>query len=249
MDVIITSTCRKIIEKCIPSFLDNVKYTGTFRFLVNIDVKNSKYLPRLQKFLEDLSIEDVTINMHPKAKPQGLTEATNSLYRKIESDYYFNLQDDWIFLEKVNLDTLVALMNNNPEIDHIRLNKEVVGQDEWLYHLSNENKPEYRKKINNMVVDSINLVKIFTWSFNPSLCRTETIKSMLPVPVNTRAETYFCKKYDELYSARGAFFLGSIGDKARIKDVGRNVFRETLRKYKNQLLKNIGIDRIFGHHD
>jgi hypothetical protein len=237
MDVMVTSTCRKTIEKCIPSFLMNMKYSGQFRFLVNIDVKNPKYLPRMQRYLKELSINNVTINMHPKQNLMGLTDTTNSLYKKIKSKFYFNLQDDWIFLEKIDLDSLVTLMDNYPEIDHVRLNKEVVGQNEWLYHLSQDNKQKYNKKTKNMVIDGINLVKIKTWSFNPSICRTETIKNMLPVPNNIRAETYFCHKYDELYCARGAYFYGNIGDCARIKDIGRSICRETLRIYKKRLFK------------
>ena len=236
VDVLITSTCRKTIEKCIASFLENVKYTGQFRFFVNIDVKNPKYLPRLQKFLKKQSIYDVKINMHPKEKLQGLPETINYLYNQVESKYYFNLQDDWIFLDKINLDPLVTLMNNNSKIDHIRLNKEIIEQNEWLYHLFEKSDVKHRKKSINIDVDGINLVKLSTWSFNPSLCRTETMKNILPVPIDDRAETHFCKKYDELYSARGTFFLGSIGDKARIKDIGRNFFREIFRKYKHQFL-------------
>lgn len=237
MDIIITSICRKTIEKCLPSFLDNVKYAGHFRFLVNIDVKNPKYLTRLLCFLDKHSINNITINMNPKKKLHGLTQTINNLYKKITSKYYFNLQDDWIFLEKIDLDSITAIMNNEPEIDHIRLNKNVIEQDTWLYHLSDE-KNKLKKRNHKLSIDGVNLVKIFTWSFNPSLCRTETIKRLLPVPNNVRAETYFCHKYEELFATRGAFFLGNIGDKARVKDIGRNIYREIFRGYKHKIINN-----------
>lgn len=235
MDIIITSICRKTIEKCLQSFLNNVKYSGKFRFLVNIDVKNPSYLPRLMTFLEKHSIKNISINMEPKEKPQGLTDTINTIYSKIKSKYYFNLEDDWIFMEKIDLDSLTAIMNKKPEIDHIRLNKNVIEQDTWLYHLSDK-KSKLKKRNYKFVVDGIDLVKIFTWSFNPSLCRTETIKRLLPVPNNVRAETYFCRKYEELFSSRGAYFLGNVGDNARIKDIGRNIYRESIKVCKNKII-------------
>ena len=237
MDVVITTTCRKTIEKCIPSFLNNVKYTGQFRFLVNIDVKNPRYLPKLLNFFRKMNIDNVRINHNPKGKPMGLTESVNYLYSKIQSKYYFNLEDDWIFLKEVDFDPLINLMEKNNKIDHIRLSKEPIKKYSRLYHLTEEDNPKFREPHINMNFDGIKLVRTFTWCFSPSLAKTSTLKTMLPVPSHLRAETYLCKKYDEMFFTRGAFILGQINDGALIKDIGRNKLREFFKKKKKRYLQ------------
>lgn len=237
LDVIITSTCRKTIVPTLKSFHKHVSYRGEFRFIVNIDVKFPGYLAALKSFLKSMGIRDISINLCPKAWPDGLTEATNYLYSKIESKYYFNLQDDWIFLKGFDMNCLIDLMNRREDIQHIRLSKQRIQDVAWLYHISNENIPEFHKRKKNVTVDGINLVQTHTWSFNPSLSRTSVAKKIIPVPANTRAETYFCHKIDEMFEYPVTYILGQIGDKPMIRDIGRNKVIEFLRSVKKQVLK------------
>ena len=246
LDVIVTSTCRKTIIPTMKSFLKRVFSSQQYRFIVNIDVRNPAYLPKLKQFLADMNIDVFRVNMSPKPWPRGLTETTNFLYTKVETPYYFSLQDDWLFLRTINLDPLIEVMNHNPYVDHIRLSKQRIRPYAWLYHLSGEDVPKYRKPNIEMAIDNINLVRTHNWSFNPSLSRTSVMKTMLPVPVRTRAETHFCLRYDQLYSTRGAYVLGRIGDKPAVRDIGRNRYREYFRRLKTRLLRATLYERLTG---
>lgn len=236
IDVIITSTCRKSIVTTMESFHRNISYSGNFRFLVNIDViNNSDYLPELMSFLNDYGIDDIAVNRNPLEWPKGLTAATNYLYSKVESKYYFNLQDDWIFLKKINIDPLIELMDTHEDIHHIRFDKQRTRNYSWLYHKSDRDIPEFRKPNVNVNINNMKLVTNYVWSFNPSFSRTSTMKKFLPVPAEKRAETYFCSKFDELFSANGAFIYGRIGDNPTARDIGRNRLIEYLRHLKKML--------------
>lgn len=236
IDVIITSTCRKTIEKTVHSFFDNVSYSYGFNFIVHVDVKNPHYLPYLKKYLKDLGIIDFRINMSPKPHPEGLTEAVNYLYPRIKTPFYFNLEDDWIFLKKINMDKLIELMEYNKLIDIIIMNKEPIKKEAWLYHLSPSNAPVTAENINTKIKNT-NLVKTCYWSFNPSLARTSTTKKMLPIPSNAKAETFFCNSYDQLFQTRGAYFPGQIGDSPIIRDIGRNNWTKLKRTIKKYFIK------------
>jgi hypothetical protein len=221
------------IKRCITSFLKRVHFKGRYRFLVNIDVINKKKLSSIKKFLNQNKIEPLRIKSNPDSEPFGLTETINFLYSKIESKYYFCLEDDWIFLKDINLDDLIDLFNVNDQIDHIRLSKRTIKDYCILYYKINKLGKHPTCSQKNIILNHRNLVKTFTWSFNPSLNRTSTIKYILPVPYELPAERYFCKNYEEIYSNRGNYILGKIGDKPYILDIGRSKFRIIKKNLKN----------------
>lgn len=237
LDVIITSTCRKTIERTLNSFLENVYCSDKLRFLVNIDVKNPKYLPRLTNFLHNMGINEFRVNHNPKPQLIGQTEAINYLYPKVLSPYYFNLEDDWIFRKKINLDSLIALMNDHENIHHIRFNKERTKDYAWLYHLSDKDSSQYRLPNKDTVINDFNLAQTHVWSFNPSLVRTSILKKMLPVPTDANSEKYLCHKYDEIFRSSGAYILGKIGDSPIVSDIGRNKIIVYLKRLKRKTLR------------
>lgn len=236
LDVIITSICRKTIERTLNSFQKNVHYSGNYRFLVNIDVKNEYYLHNLINFLHKNNIDNYRINYDISTKLRGLTEAITFLYSQVVTDYYFNLEDDWIFHKKINLDRLIDLMDNNEIIHHIRFNKERTKNYTRLYYLSNNHSSEYILPNEEIVINDINLVKTYVWSFNPSLVRTSVMKQMLPITLNENSEKHFCLKYSELFFSSGTYILGKIGDPPIVSDIGRNKFVSVLKKIKKILL-------------
>lgn len=219
MDVLVTSTCRKTFEATHKSFIRNVKYAGIFNFIVHIDVieKERKYLSKLIQYLKLNGIDDMYVNEAPK----GHSNAVNFLFKRIQSEFYFHLEDDWIFLEEINLDPLLDLMKVNSEIDHIRFNKERIKPDAWLYHLS----PYPERKIyvpkQQVSVNGISLVKTYVWSFNPSLARTSTIKNIGTIPINVNPEQFVCHKYPEVAKSHGTYIYGRIGEGHVCKDIGR----------------------------
>jgi len=220
LDVIITSTCRKTIENTLESFTRNVKCSDAFRYIVNVDVKNPKYLDRLNWFLAGKGIRDVRINQHPAEMPRAHAEAINYLFNRVRSPFFFHLEDDWLFLKKIDLDPMIEIMQNHDDIDQIRFNKQRTKDYAWLYHISTEDIPKYRKPNRNTVLNGMNMVQTWVWSFNPSIGRTATVQSVMPFPPFPNPEKYLCYRYDKIYGTRGAYIWGRIGDRAAVRDIG-----------------------------
>lgn len=243
LDVIITSTCRKTIEITLKSFMKNVYCSGGFRFIVNVDVRNSSYQDRLVNFLCSQGINHVRINPVLKGRLGSHMDAINYLAGAIESPYYFHLEDDWVFLCKIDLDPILNLMGVRSNVHHIRFNKERTREATWLYHLSDIDAPEYQKASRNVNMGGLGLVETCVWSFNPSLGRTETLKKLTPLHGGGNPEKQLCSKYDQLCLGGdyGTYIYGNIGDPAMVKDIGRDPFREYYRGLKRKIFAIFGV--------
>lgn len=231
IDVLVTSTCRMTIKRTLESFTDRVTSSDGFRFLVNIDVVHPWRLEQVQNVLHDFGITQYRVN----DKPQGHAAAVSALYEMIESDYYFSLEDDWIFCRDIDLDVIKSIMEQNYDIDIIRLNKEINPEKEWLYHKSDYKNKEY-VHLTPKDFNGYTLLQNVTWTFNPSLARYSTLKAMLPIPIDVNPEQYLCHRYDEYYRSRGSYIWGAVGDSRCIRDIGRNQIRSNFRKIKNRIL-------------
>lgn len=221
LDVIVTLTCRKQFERTYKSFIDYVKYFGEFRFIVHIDIieKNKKeYLPNLLKFLKEKNITDIHINKEPK----GHANAINYLFNRIKSEFYFHLEDDWIFIREIDLNPLIVLLKNHNYIDHIRFNKERIRKKEWLYHLSPYPNPKIFKTVRQYKIDNIDIVKTNVWSFNPSIARTSVIKNFKSIPLNVNPEQYICHQYPNISKHLESYIYGKIGNAHIVNDTGRD---------------------------
>lgn len=217
MDVIVTSTCRKSIKRTIDSFLKNFHLSEGFKFIVHVDVMFPKNIQWIKSFFSSLGITNVHFNYDLK----GHSNAINYLIKKIDSMFYFHLEDDWIFLKEINLDPLVDLMKTNPAIDHIRFNKEKIQPKEWLYHLWSY--PDRKVYLPNQEVniDGIDLVKTHVWAFNPSLARTSIIKQFKNLPLDENPEQFICHQYPKIARHQGTYIYGRIGGGHVSKDIGR----------------------------
>jgi hypothetical protein len=238
LDVIITSSCRKTIVAALDSFLDKVHCSDKLRFLVHIDVLKPKNLSHIKNYLRRLEVHSgfevkLRINSNPDNNwYTAHTKAVNYLFNKIETPYYFHLEDDWIFIKYVDLDPLIKLMNANKYIDHIRFSKEIIKEKAWLYHLSDEISEEYLVPNVEVVIDGIPLVRTPLWSFNPHLGRSSVIKNFINIPPNNNPEKYVCHKYLEIVKEGHTYIYGRIGDSAFVKDLGRNIIKQKIRKIK-----------------
>ncbi len=236
LDVIITSTCRKTIVRALKSFFKNVSCSEKFNFIVNIDVLNPGYLSSLLLYLKKCKITDISINNRPKDYIENHTRALCCLFKRIETPHFFHLEDDWIFFKKINLDSLICLMQRHSYIDQIRFSKEKIKEKAWLYYLSDEIKEEYLLPNIQVEIDGIPLVQTPAWSFNPSIARTSAIKNFTDMPSSAMGpEIYICKAYPKIFNHQGTYIYGRIADGPAVKDIGRNNFRQLLRKLKYTL--------------
>lgn len=236
LDIIVTSSCRKIIVKTFESFFEKIKYSGEVHIKVNIDVLNPKNLSFIKNYLYELGrLREIKIDVHINANPaknwyEAHALAIGYLFSRIETPFYFHLEDDWLFLKKIDLDSIVRLMEKYSFIDHIRFSRRQIGEKTRLYHLSDEITEEYLTPNIEVVIDGISLVQIPTWSFNPHLGRTSVIKNFANLQISENPEKYICHKYQEVSENGKIYIYGKIGDRAIIKDLGRNKIRQKIRK-------------------
>jgi len=236
LDVIITSTGRRTIIPTLKSFREKIVFSGKYNFIVNIDALHKKDLHKVIKFLSKEGFNNININI--EGSSIGHAKAINYLFNKIKTPFFFHLEDDWLFFKEVNLDQLIQIMVKHSEIDHIRLSKRTIRSEAWLYYKSNRIKGEEFVPKENVLIEELSLVKTSIWSFNPSLNRTNIAKQLLEIPLGINPEIYLCKKYYEEVGRDGCYIYGKIGDKAIIKDIGRNNSNNFLRRLKSLLPLN-----------
>jgi len=251
LDVIVTSTCRKTIEQTLRSFLKNVHTQEAFHFIVHIDVLHVHYLKKVINIFYDIKKTgkhkvSIKKNMVPESNVyRNHSNALRYLFSQTKSKYYFHLEDDMVFLKKVNLDPLIQLMDNHTEINQIRFSKEKIREKSWLYYLYEEVTEESLANNEQYVIDNIPLVRVPTWAFNPHIGRTAIIKKFIDIDVDSNPEKYFCQKLSEYDLNRGIYVYGRIGDRRLVRDIGRNKFRLRLLKIKYILKKKKNAEYLF----
>jgi hypothetical protein len=222
IDVIITSTARETIFPTIESFLDKVKFSGTFRFLINVDCCYNCNVRDIYSLFDKLNVSYFKVNF----QRFGFTRAASSLIKLVETPYYFHLEDDWVFLQEIYLDDLLTLFNNHRSINHIRFSKEQILPFDELYYLRKIKSIPIGYdgfKTRNVVIGDTGLVETMNYSANPNLSRTNHFKR-LPYTNSLDLEQQFClqsfiKKLMFRMSS-GYFILGQIGDAPAVKHIG-----------------------------
>lgn len=217
--------------------MEKIKYTGKLRFIIHIDVKNLRSLPVIQDFFNNIALNginvDVHVNMHPlNDSYEAHTKAINFLYKKIETPYYFHLEDDWEFLKYIDLDVLLKLMEKYTNIDQIRLSKETIKEKAWLYHLSEKISEEFLVPNVGVTIENVPLVQTPLWAFSPHLGRSSVVKNFMDIPSGWNPEKYICHKYPLLEKKGRIYIYGKIGESRYVQDLGINRVRVNIRKYK-----------------
>jgi len=214
IDVIITSSSRDQIFKTIPSFVDKVKSKRPYRFLLNVDPCGAVLAHEIMKLFSDMNLVYMNIN----EKPGGFTKAVSSLINRVESEYYFHLEDDWIFLCDINLDLYIDILTNNPDVNHIRFSKRVIRDYNNLFYikpLQNILKPQKKQ----CLIDGVPLVKVISYSTNPSLCRASHFKNRFHIK-SRNIEQQFSLINFLMLAANGYYIAGKIGDQATVDHIG-----------------------------
>jgi len=237
IDVIVTSTCRKQFEATYASFVKNVKYRGGFRFIIHVDVfeKNKRYLPKLLEFLRHNRIDDVKIN----TGKHSFANAVNYLHGRLESEYYFNLEDDWIFLRQIDLDSVMQVMKNNENIHNIRFSKERIKKPDLIAkkRLAKSNEL-YLLTGDQVSLGGTDLIESTLWSLNPHIARTLIAKQFPHIPEGTNPENFLFKKYNSKFTVSGLYIYGKYGDPPYVKDIGRHCFLVKKIKTISEILRN-----------
>lgn len=222
LDVIVTSSARDTIFRTIESFLENVRFSGQFRFNVNVDCCYSRNVQKIENLFRGLSTGYFTVN----DPPLGFTRSVARLIRAVKTEYYFHLEDDWLFLRPIALDELITLLDNHGEIKHIRFSKEKILPFDELYYLRKLKfvPMGYQGfKTRNVFVEETPLVETMNYSANPNISRTKHFRR-IPYVNSLDIEQQFAlhsfvKKV--IFRRRSGYYIyGRIGDSASIQHIG-----------------------------
>lgn len=225
LDVCITSTCRKNLIATIESFENCVFTSKKLRYLVNIDVipRNEGNLSYILKYLKAKGIKDINVSDNPSH-----ADAINYLYKKIQSKYYFNLEDDWEFLGNIDLDQLVNVMENNLNISNIRFpknrNHKFTNKDIHKYNSRGEH---YLVPGEEVLIDGLKMISSGIFSLNPHLGCSKFVKGIPNINREFNPENFINMEYLNLRKPinmnynNGFYILGGYGSGPMVKDTGR----------------------------
>jgi hypothetical protein len=197
--------------------------------VVNVDVPggNAGYLPRLRDFCARNGIRDVHVN----TGRTGFAGAVNRVFGAVRGEFYFYLEDDWLFLRPVDLNAVLALMREDPSIHHIRFSKETVARpgDAQLRALEKSGEL-YLVPGRQVTAGGMELVESAIWSLNPHVARSSVMRECGPIPEGVNPESFLCKRYDSLFPRRGVYIFGGYGDPPVVRDIGRpHIFVRKMR--------------------
>lgn len=218
LDVIVTSSGRKTIFPTIESFLDKVKFSGEFRFIVNVDLCIPRYLPKIKTLFKDLKVKCFNVNLVPK----GFTKSLDFVIGRVETPLYFHLEDDWVFLKELNIDPLLKLFNEVNTINHVCFSKKkILGYNELFYFRKLKFIPVDCDifKTKNVTLGGVDLVETFTYSANPNISRASHFKKLWRVH-SLNLEQQFALQNFLSGGRRGYYILGKIGDEAIVDHIG-----------------------------
>lgn len=122
MVVLITSASRsESFKRELEAFLEYVVYSGKFNFYLHEDVvkERRKESEKLVKIARDSGVFKKIYISDPKI---GRGPALNMLKKHVTGKYVFYMEEDWMFVRYVNLDSIIDLMDKYPHINQISWN-------------------------------------------------------------------------------------------------------------------------------
>jgi hypothetical protein len=129
IDITMTATIRPdVLETTLDSFCEKMLYEkNRYRLIINIDPIGENIKPKFilkiaQKYFDDI--------VHRYSPEPGFANAVIWAWNQIKSDYIFYLQDDWKLLRPINIDDMIEVLDKNPKLSSLRLNKNETPIDE-----------------------------------------------------------------------------------------------------------------------
>lgn len=212
IDITMTATIRpEILKTTLESFCQNM-FTdrSKYRLIINIDPIGEDTKPKYILYTAQKYFDNI---VHRYSTESNFTKAMIWSWSQVQSDYVFNLQDDWRLLRPINIDDMIEILNTNPKLASLRLNK-------------NET------PINNGDTDFTICPRI---SLNPILFKSEFIKGV--VPLMSSSENPEKQLRPSLKSERGRFirewehgiYIKESRDRI-VDDIGRKWMNKTIYK-------------------
>jgi len=164
INIVVTSTCRlKLLSQTLSSFKENLFLNyDNYRLVINLDYHKSNQFEKPEDVLNDVVFhffkkENVVYNI---CHSPNFSNAVKWCIDNVNSDYFFQLEDDWKLLGKIDIEDLTTILDNNQDIAGVRL---VKNSGRWArFH--------YKKNHGSFIN------KNEEFSLNPSLFRAKTFK-------------------------------------------------------------------------
>ncbi len=220
IDIAITSSSRpQLFPYCWESFKDMIHIRGNKKVIVHEDVVFKKESDQVVKYLRELHQKGEIQEYYSESPAIGLGRTLDWLIRqKIDSKYMFYLQEDWEFERPVDLDQLIWVMDNNPQINLIFLNK-----TKNFETLNNMPMKQY-------IYNGVDMCLYHSWTFLPGLWRMSFVKKHWRMRVE-RPEGYFTNAFgnhtqrmscDYCEKNIGAYILGKQGEFRYVRHIGND---------------------------
>jgi hypothetical protein len=163
IDVLINSASRlDCLKPTIKSMKEKLITTRKFRIILHDDV----VIKKESKEIEDWALNSGEIDVFIKTEPaKRLGASFLKCFEYIQDDLFVKWEDDWLFIEQVNLDDIIDVMKNNSHINQISFN--TYGNEKSKGDIF---RPMYE-------YGNIKITQVSEWVLGPGIWRLPFIKS------------------------------------------------------------------------
>lgn len=215
LDVVITSSSRpQLFPYCWESFNKMVHIRDDKRVIVHEDMVFKKESDQVKNYIRG-SVQEY----YSDFPAVGLGRTLDWLIKeKINTKYMFYTQEDWEFERPVDLDQLMWVMDNNPQINLIFLNK--TKNFETLNGMHQK----------QHTYSGVDMCLYHSWTFLPGLWRMDFVRKHWRMRVE-RPEGYFTNTFgtheqrtdcDYCEKNIGAYILGKQNDYRYVRHLGND---------------------------
>jgi hypothetical protein len=220
LDVLITSSSR---PQLFPYFWESFKKMMIIRQPHNIYVHEDFVFQnesrQVMNYLSVLQRNNKIQGVYSHNPAIGLGPAMDFMFKKhIKSNYMLYFQEDWQVERPIDVDQLIWVMDNNPEVNLIAFNK-----THNTRKLNKALQPEY-------TYGGVDMCLYHSWTFLPGLWRMPFVRGHWRVR-DTRPEGYFSNAFgthdqrmdcDYCEKVIGAYMLGKTGDFRYVRHIGND---------------------------
>lgn len=123
IDITMPAVVRpEIIRRTLSSFCDNMlKERNEYRLILNVDPIGENYKQNEIYKIALKYFDNIEVN-YPETP--SFTKAVYWCWSQVKSDYVFHLEDDWWLCRPCNIYQMIYILNQNPTLASLRLNKE-----------------------------------------------------------------------------------------------------------------------------
>ena len=128
IDITMTATIRPdIVNKTLESFCKNMfSDRDRYNLILNVDPIGEETLRKNVYKVARKYFNSIILN-YPSTP--GFTKAVIWCWSQTSSNYVFHLEDDWELLIPIDIDAMIKILDSNPTLVSLRLNKQKTGKN------------------------------------------------------------------------------------------------------------------------